>query len=97
MVAKNVAENTVTVGTEDELALFGKSLEIIDFVGKHLDENSEYNAKIRYRQADQKCRIEKIDEKKFKIIFDEPQRAIASGQICVIYDGELVVGSGIIK
>lgn len=28
--------------------------------------------------------------------FDEPQRAIASGQICVIYRDDVVMGSGII-
>lgn len=97
VIAKDTTKNEIVVGTTEDLALFSKSCEIIDFVGKNLDENREYNAKIRYRQADQKCRIEKISEKNFKIIFDEPQRAIASGQICVIYDGELVVGSGIIK
>lgn len=97
VIAKDTTKNEIIVGTAEDLELFSKSCEIIDFVGKNLDENRDYNAKIRYRQADQKCQIQKIDEKNYKIIFDESQRAIASGQICVIYDGDLVVGSGIIK
>jgi tRNA U34 2-thiouridine synthase MnmA/TrmU len=28
---------------------------------------------------------------------DEPERAIASGQSVVIYDGEIVLGGGIVK
>jgi tRNA-specific 2-thiouridylase len=54
-----------------------------------------YNAKIRYRQWDQLCEIKKIDHL-FKIVFEKPQRAVASGQICVIYEGDRVVGSGVI-
>jgi tRNA-specific 2-thiouridylase len=42
------------------------------------------NCKIRYRQADQDCIIYK-EGNKYKVEFKEPQRAIASGQICAIY------------
>ncbi len=38
------------------------------------------------------------NEEKFTIYnlqFTIPQRAIASGQICVIYDGDRVIGSGV--
>lgn len=31
-----------------------------------------------------------------KIVFDEPQRAVAKGQSVVLYDGDIVVGGGII-
>lgn len=97
VVAKDTIKNEIVVGTAEDLKLFSTSCEIFDYIGKDLQINQKYFAKIRYRQADQKCRIEKIDEKNYKIIFDEPQRAIASGQICVIYDGDKVMGSGIIK
>ena len=38
----------------------------------------------------------KIDNKKRKIVFDEPQRAITKGQSVVMYNGDVVVGGGII-
>ena len=33
---------------------------------------------------------------KIKVTFDEPQRAITPGQAVVFYDGDYVVGGGII-
>ncbi len=32
-----------------------------------------------------------------RVVFDEPQRAACAGQSCVFYDGEVVVGGGIIS
>jgi tRNA-specific 2-thiouridylase len=49
-------------------------------------------AKIRYRQVDQECRVDKIDDY-YIVTFSKPQRAIASGQICVIYDRDNLIMS----
>jgi tRNA-specific 2-thiouridylase len=40
--------------------------------------------------------IEKIDEKICRVIFDEEQKAIASGQSLVFYDGEVCLGGGVV-
>ena len=32
-----------------------------------------------------------------EVVFDEPQRAITPGQSCVWYDGDCVVGGGVIE
>jgi len=44
----------------------------------------DVNAKIRYRQSDQPCIIDK-KEGYYTVNFIKPQRAIAPGQICAIY------------
>ena len=97
VVAKDTKNNTITVGNETDLHLFSKSCELIDYVGKNLEENKKYSAKIRYRQVDQLCTIKMSNNQLITVQFEESQRAIASGQICVIYDGEKVAGSGIIR
>lgn len=55
----------------------------------------KYTAKIRYRQEDQICTLE-TENGIYRVSFEASQRAITPGQICVIYDGEQVVGSGVI-
>jgi tRNA-uridine 2-sulfurtransferase len=54
-------------------------------------------AKIRYRQADQICQIEKIDSDEARVTFESPQRAVTPGQSIVFYDGGTCLGGGIIK
>ena len=50
-------------------------------------------AKIRYRQKEQPCIIE---SDRATVVFDQPQRAITSGQSVVFYDGDLCLGGGAI-
>jgi tRNA-specific 2-thiouridylase len=64
-------------------------------VGSMPEAGKNYNAKIRYRQEDQECQL-KILDWKIWVEFQNPQRAITSGQVCVVYDGNRVVWSGII-
>ena len=53
-------------------------------------------AKIRYRQAEQACRVRRLDNKQWAVCFDEPQRAIAPGQSVVFYQDDVCLGGGII-
>ena len=54
------------------------------------------SAKIRYRQQDQLCTIEAIDQHRATVRFDQPQRAITPGQSLVFYADEVCLGGGII-
>lgn len=53
-------------------------------------------AKVRYRQQDQHCTVE-AQETGFRVVFDEPQRAITPGQSVVFYQGDACLGGGIIE
>ncbi|MEQ8484044.1 MAG: tRNA 2-thiouridine(34) synthase MnmA [Pseudomonadales bacterium] len=51
-------------------------------------------AKVRYRQADQDCRVEAADHggQTLRVTFDQPQRAITPGQYVAFYDGDVCLG-----
>jgi len=53
-------------------------------------------ARIRYRQSLQKCHVE-ISNSIARVTFEDPQRAVTPGQSIVFYDGEQMLGGGIIK
>jgi tRNA-specific 2-thiouridylase len=55
------------------------------------------HAKVRYRQVDQPCVIQKIEDGKAWVIFPTPQRAVTPGQSVVFYDGVVCLGGGVIQ
>ena len=56
----------------------------------------ECSVKVRYRQADQGCKLYLTEDEKITVIFNEPQRSVALGQSAVFYVGEECLGGGII-
>ena len=56
-------------------------------------ESKEYSLRFRYRQPLQKGRIEMTSEGLY-LLFDSPQKGVASGQFATWYDGDALVGSG---
>ena len=54
-------------------------------------------AKIRYNQSETHATIKPLNENEIEVEFENPQRAITPGQAVVFYDGDNVLGGGIIK
>ncbi len=54
-------------------------------------------AKIRYLHPEAEAVITPIDDERIRVKFAEPQMAITPGQSAVFYDGDLVIGGGIIE
>ncbi len=59
-------------------------------------ESKSYMARIRYRQPLEPCTLHQRMEGLY-IIFDKPQRGVTPGQFAAWYDGEELVGSGVIN
>ena len=94
---KDVDTNTVTLGENRDL--FSRVLTAHDvnlIACDRLDTPTRITAKVRYGQTEQKAVAVTTEEGKLRVEFDEPQRAIAAGQSVVLYDGDTVVGGGII-
>ena len=95
--AKDMHANTVTVGPE--AALYRKSLIAGDWNWlpfPALTEPLRVMAKARYRHIPQPATVYPAEDGNATVVFDEPQRAITPGQTVVLYDGDMVVGSGTI-
>ena len=57
----------------------------------------EYQAKFRYREKDNSVVITLLEDNLMHVKFNAPVRAVTPGQACVIYDGEVCMGGGIIN
>ncbi len=100
VAAKNLERNTLIVAQgHDHPALYTQALLVEQthwINGRPCQFPFKIFAKTRYRQADQPCIIEPINETQYKITFDQPQRAITPGQSAVFYQDEVCLGGGVI-
>ena len=105
IIGTDVAQNVIYVGEGDSHpGLYRKALKIrreeIHWVNPtrtlQVGESARFAVRIRYRQPLQQATLF-IREEGAYILFDEPQRGIAAGQFAAWYDGEELVGSGVIE
>ncbi len=105
IIATDVETNTIYVGEGDSHpGLYRRALRIEHSEMHWIDpaqapktgESRRYDVRIRYRQPLQKATLYVCEDAVY-ILFDEPQRGIAAGQFAAWYDGDTVVGSGVIS
>ncbi len=90
--------NTVTLGKSEELFsthLIAKGINLISV--ESIPAPIRVKAKVRYRHAEEWATVTQLDSDTLQIVFDTPQRAITKGQSVVLYDGDTVVGGGLIQ
>ena len=95
VLAIDVAKNQVILGEDADL--FGQTLTACEanwIAFEKLTSPLRVKAKIRYRHKEQAALVEPLDNGRFKVTFDEPQRAITKGQAVVLYEGDEVLGGG---
>lgn len=105
ILATDVKENVIYVGEGDSHpGLYRKALKILPEEVHWVDgndtmrvgESREYMVRIRYRQPLQQAELI-CREDGLYLLFAQPQRGIAAGQFAAWYDGEVLVGSGVIN
>ena len=95
---KDAESNTVTLADEDRLftnTVIIKAINLIPF--DKIEGEIRVKAKIRYRHAECDAYASQTGIDEITLRFDEPQRAPAKGQSAVMYDGDYVIGGGIIQ
>lgn len=94
---KDMACNTVTLGPNE--ALYAQALLASDWNWLPfpvLTASMAVTAKIRHSQTSQAATVYPEADGTARVVFAEPQRAITPGQAVVLYQGQMVVGSGTI-
>ena len=100
VAAKNTEKNELVVAFESERPdpIWHKSVTLhqISWLAPYpLTEITRIEAKVRYRDPRVPATFEPAGPKGGTITFDEPQRALAAGQVCALYQGERVLGGGV--
>lgn len=94
---KNMQNNTVVLARDEELYEQEVLLEKFNFLAlPNLDKPLRCRVRLRYKQPEKPATVCINPDNTVRIIFDEPQRAPAKGQSAVLYDGDIVLGGGII-
>ncbi|MBV8802232.1 MAG: tRNA 2-thiouridine(34) synthase MnmA [Gammaproteobacteria bacterium] len=99
VVAKNIPQNTliVTQGSNHP-SLFATTLwaQSLHWINQPPTFPFQTYAKTRYRQTEQPCIINQIDNNQYRVDFEEAQRALTPGQSIVFYQNDVCLGGGII-
>jgi len=97
VLGKNSATNTLIVGTQEELGLRELIARDVNWLsGETPIEHFRAEVKIRYTAKEAEALVTPIDANRVHVQFDAPQRDITAGQAAVFFQGDLMIGGGII-
>ncbi|MBQ9085812.1 MAG: tRNA 2-thiouridine(34) synthase MnmA [Clostridia bacterium] len=90
-------DHTVTLCTDEELYTTQLTASRVNWLqNRDFSKHLRLEAKIRYRHTPAMATVTPIEKTRVSVEFDLPQRAVSPGQSIVFYDGDVVVGGGII-
>lgn len=101
VVGKNLKKNIIYVAQgEKHPALYSTSLigEDPSWILERMPTMPiKCTAKFRYRQSDIPVTVNILEDGNLHIVYDAPVKAVTPGQVAVLYQGEICLGSSIIK
>lgn len=98
VVGTDPQQNRVVIGEAPDLLaseFIAKNINMVSIA--HADQGVRATVKIRYNDIGHPATVYTIESNRIKVVFDEPQKAITPGQSAVFYDGDRVLGGGIIE
>jgi len=98
VLGKNASNNALIVGTQDELGSSELIARDVNWSsGEVPTEPFRAEVKIRYTAKEAEALVTPIGENQVQVQFDAPQRDVTAGQAAVFYQGDLLLGGGIIS
>jgi tRNA-specific 2-thiouridylase len=93
----DAAENRVVVGAGEELDVREARVGEVRLRGLAPGRPFRASARIRHRGSEVRATVTPVEGGGATVLFDEPVRAVAPGQSCVFYDGDVVLGGGVLR
>jgi tRNA-uridine 2-sulfurtransferase len=97
VLSVHAAENRVVVGSAGNLESRRAVLEGVRFLAVGAPASRRVAVRVRHRGAEVPATVTPAEDGTAGVDFDVPVRAVTPGQSCVFYDGEVVVGGGVIR
>jgi tRNA-specific 2-thiouridylase len=97
VLSLDAASNRVVVGRGCELEASEATLTGVRFVSGPAAGPLRVGARVRHRAAEVRATVTPGESGTARVVFDVPVRAVTPGQSCVFYDGDVVVGGGVIR
>ncbi len=97
VIAIRAAQNEIVLGEagqEYAIGLIARDFNKIS--SRDFGRPTAVGVRVRHSKKDNAATIERLDSGDYRIVFDSPARAITPGQAVVVYDGDEVLGGGII-
>jgi len=98
VVAIDAPNNRVIIGPKEALYKNRLTAQNVSWVsGSAPAEEFDCEIKIRNLHVPAKAHVRVTENKKIEVEFDAPQLSVTAGQSAVMYDGEIVLGGGMIE
>jgi len=97
VVEKDLNKNILYVASGDENNYLYSKIAILEDFNFLTDERPDTcTCKFRYRQKDIEVKVEYLENNQIKVMYDGA-KAVTPGQFCVLYQGDICLGGGMIK
>ena len=98
VLGKNANSNTLVVGTKDELGSLELTARDVNWSsGEAPGEPFRAEVKIRYTAKEAGALVMPFGGNQVQVQFDAPQRDVTAGQAAVFYQGDMLIGGGLIS
>jgi tRNA-specific 2-thiouridylase len=98
VVAIRPADRAVVIGPRDELLGRGLIARELNWLVESAPEvGAQVSVQIRHHAAPAAAELVRVEGDEIELALDEPVSAITPGQSLVLYDGERVLGGGVIE
>ncbi len=102
VVGKDFATKRLIVGWDEESTpgLYSSRCvvgSVSDQSGGRLAAGGRFGVQPRYRTRDAPAAVTPVGDGRLEVCFEHPQRAVTPGQICAFYEGERLLGGGVVE